>query len=362
MSSPRPLPLLVAAAAALAPSAAAQISLEGFEMGTNPDNWEAWFSVYNQVYATGGNPGGYLELDNVTSGPATCHFVDIAPEDPPGTFVHRHSGDWRAAGAVGVSIDLDIQQGIFGGDLVLEIVSDPGTPASPADDCTLRLRLPAAGAAGPGWNTYVFPVPTAQTTLPAGWETDGACSGNAAWNQALADVDQILIRYDGNPPSFCTFTSWILRIDNIEVIPGTPPFIGTNYCSAVANSTGLGASMSALGSTDSAQNNVTLLCDALPANQFGLFVVSRSQGFVPNPGGSLGNLCLGGNLGRYNQVQNSGALGEVTFAVDLTAVPQGSQFVPTLPGDTWNFTYWYRDVVGGGAVSNFADGLSIDFQ
>lgn len=361
MNSPRTLPLLLTAAALAAP-AAAQISLEGFDMGTNPDNWEAWFSTYNQVYATGGNPGGYLELDNVTSGPATCHFVNIAPEDDPGTFVHRHSGDWRAAGATGVRIDLDIQQGIYGGDLVLELTSDPGTPASPADDCIVRLRLPSAGASAPGWNTYVFPVPSAQTFLPSGWEIDGSCTGNAAWNQVMTDVDQILVRYDGNPPSFCTFTSWILRVDNIEVIPGTPPAIGTNYCSAVPNSTGQAASMSALGSTAVAQNNVTLHCDALPPNQFGLFVVSRIQGFVPGPGGSLGNLCLGGSLGRYNLVQNSGPTGEVSFPVDLTAIPQGSQSVATLPGDTWNFTYWYRDVVGGGAVSNFADGLSIDFQ
>lgn len=358
-------PLLLAAlvpAAALTSSASAQVSVEGFDMGANPDNWVAWFSAYNSISMTGGNPGACLELDNFTSGPATCHFVDIAPDDDPGLAPHAHSGDWRAALVDKVSVDLDVQEGIFGGDVVLELVSDPGTPGFSGDDCIVRRTLAGAGPLAPGWETFSFDIASQQTTLPSGWDTDGVCSGDAAWNTVMTDMDQILIRYDGNPPAFCSFTSWILRVDNISVGSTGSNSLGTNYCSAVANSTGNAAAMSAAGSDLVSLNNVTLSCEQLPPGQFGLFVVSELQGFVPGAGGSLGNLCLSGTVGRYNVVQNSGTTGEVQFGIDLGAVPQGAVAVATMPGDTWNFTFWYRDVVGGAAASNFADGLSITFN
>ena len=36
----------------------------------------------------------------------------------------------------------------------------------------------------------------------------------------------------------------------------------------------------------------------LPANQFGMVITSLTDGFVPNPGFSAGNLCVVGNIGR----------------------------------------------------------------
>jgi hypothetical protein len=94
-------------------------------------------------------------------------------------------------------------------------------------------------------------------------------------------------------------------------------------------------------------------------------LTSRTQGFVANPGGSQGNLCLGGSIGRYvgpGQVQNSGAGGAISLAVNLAQHPTPTGFVAVQIGETWNFTAWYRDTVGGVAVSNFANGLSIAFN
>ncbi len=139
---------------------------------------------------------------------------------------------------------------------------------------------------------------------------------------------------------------------------------GTNYCMANTNSTGLTASISAAGSSVASHNNVTLTTSDLPNNSFGFFLVSTSQGFVPNPGGSSGNLCLGGAIGRYvgpGQIQNSGQTGEVSLQLDLTMVPQPPGAVSIIAGDTFNWTTWYRDAVGGVATSNFSDGLSILF-
>jgi len=141
--------------------------------------------------------------------------------------------------------------------------------------------------------------------------------------------------------------------------------IGTNYCAAAVNSTGSAASMSASGSAAVASNNLVLAAGNLPLNAFGFFLTSLAQGFIANPGGSQGNLCLSGSIGRYvgfGQVQNSGAAGAISLAVDLTQHPTPSGFVSVQVGETWNFTAWYRDSFGGSATSNFADGLEISFN
>lgn len=145
---------------------------------------------------------------------------------------------------------------------------------------------------------------------------------------------------------------------------GGTPTIGTSYCTAVPNSTGAAAVMSAEGSTALANNDVLLTAGSLPTASFGYFLTSSMQGFVANPGGSQGNLCLSGAIGRYvgpGQIQNSGMAGEIQLAIDLTMHPTPSGIVMVQAGETWNFTAWYRDSVGGTATSNFADGLEIMF-
>ena len=142
-------------------------------------------------------------------------------------------------------------------------------------------------------------------------------------------------------------------------------FVGTPYCSAVANSTGVPGELSASGSADVALNDVRLSAERLPANAFGFFVASLTQGFVANPGGSQGNLCLGGSIGRYvgaGQILNSGAGGSFELQLDLTQTPTPTGLVAISPGETWNFQTWHRDVAGGSATSNFTNGLSIAFQ
>jgi hypothetical protein len=141
---------------------------------------------------------------------------------------------------------------------------------------------------------------------------------------------------------------------------------GTNYCGpAVLNSTGNPGEISATGSATVAANNLTLEASSLPLNAFGFFLTSQVQGLVPQPGGSLGVLCLGGSIGRYvgpGQIQNSGAAGSFGLALDLTQTPTPTGTVSVAAGETWNFQAWHRDSVGGVAVSNFTDGLSVLFQ
>ena len=149
---------------------------------------------------------------------------------------------------------------------------------------------------------------------------------------------------------------------NADGVFGTS--IGTNYCVAVPNSTGVAASISASGSAVVTDNDMTLTATALPTGSFGFFLVSDLQGLVANPGGSAGNLCLAGAIGRYvgpGQIQNSGPAGEFSLSIDLNALPRPTGLVPVSAGETWNFTSWYRDAVGGQTTSNFTDGLEVTF-
>ncbi len=147
----------------------------------------------------------------------------------------------------------------------------------------------------------------------------------------------------------------------ITIQPGNGD-LGTRYCSpAVTNSTGLPGTLRAMGSDVVADQLFILRAEDLPANEFGLFLVSATQAFIQNPGGSQGNLCLGGTIARFSHdVKNSGPTGTFSLAVDLTQLP-GPLNVPVMPGDTWNFQAWHRDK-NPMPTSNFTDAVSVTFQ
>ncbi len=141
--------------------------------------------------------------------------------------------------------------------------------------------------------------------------------------------------------------------------------IGTNYCNANNNSTGRSGKINGAGSASVASNNLTLEASDLPNNAFGFFLTSATQGFTQNPGGSSGNLCLGGAIGRYvgpGQIKNSGATGEFALLLNLAQTPTPSGFTSVIAGQTRNYQAWYRDAVSGTATSNFTNGLSVTFN
>lgn len=172
-------------------------------------------------------------------------------------------------------------------------------------------------------------------------------------------------------------------IDDVQVYSGllTPQQItqlyqnpGTNlgsanalccgYCGNNPNSTGVSASILGHGSNVVGDNNYQLIVQNLPNNVFGYFLASRTMGFVPLAGGSQGNLCLGGAIGRYLGVsgyRNSGFLGSFSLRIELDRIPSPTGLVGAMPGDTWYFQAWYRDAVGGVATSNFSDGRRVTF-
>jgi Right handed beta helix region len=136
------------------------------------------------------------------------------------------------------------------------------------------------------------------------------------------------------------------------------PAIGANYCAATLNSTGQAASIAAYGVAQAGGQPLFLRADQLPANQFGLFLTSSTQGFVGGVG--QGNLCLGGSIARFaSQMQSSGEAGVLAITVDTNALP----FAPPLaiqPGETWSFQAWFRDA-NPMPTSNLTDGVAATF-
>ncbi|MFT5731404.1 MAG: hypothetical protein ACJA2W_000582 [Planctomycetota bacterium] len=156
-----------------------------------------------------------------------------------------------------------------------------------------------------------------------------------------------------------------LALDAEMEIAIRPIRIGTPYCAVNLNSTGVAAAIFASGSEVVSANNLTLSAVELPINSFGFFIVSSAQGFVMNPGGSAGNLCLSGSVGRYvgpGQIQNSGAAGAFSLTIDLSMIPTPTGAVAASAGDTYSFQTWFRDSSPAGPTSNFTNGLEILFE
>ena len=139
--------------------------------------------------------------------------------------------------------------------------------------------------------------------------------------------------------------------------------IGTSFCGpAAANSvSATGASISLSGFNVAALGSLQLNAEDLPRFTFGFFVTSLAQDFVPLAGGSQGNLCLGGAIGRFvgpGEIQQSGPMGRISLTIDPQSMPSPNG--PVLPsyGDTWHFQAWFRDA-NPSATSNFTDGASV---
>jgi hypothetical protein len=155
------------------------------------------------------------------------------------------------------------------------------------------------------------------------------------------------------------------RVWTGQLCESGPSAPGTNYCTANVNSTGVTGLISGSGTNVVANNDLTLEASQLPLNAFGYFITSTTQAVTPNPGGSLGILCVGGSIGRYTgagQIKNTGATGAFSLLLNLNQIPTPTGFVAAMAGQTRSFQTWHRDSVGGMAVSNFTNGYQVTFQ
>ena len=141
------------------------------------------------------------------------------------------------------------------------------------------------------------------------------------------------------------------------IVDDQPPAIGSQFCEANLTSTGQSAWILATSPAVPNFPAVSLTCSDMPTNSFGHFIVSNQSGFVANPGGSQGNLCLQGNVGRFNrpgEVQNSGPDGTFSLSFNWNNLPSPSGTVAGQFGETWFFQTWFRDI---GPSSNFSNAV-----
>ncbi len=160
---------------------------------------------------------------------------------------------------------------------------------------------------------------------------------------------------DGSPVDMGAFT-----FDRDYCGPGCAGELGWTYCFGNANSVGQFADCFAFGSESVADNDVLLAVEGLPPSVFGYFLISPKAGYVPFFGGSMGNLCLGSPLLRWNdQIELSNLAGQVSRRLDLGNLPEGHVVAPS---SDWSFQLWHRDMVMGQSTSNTSSALRIDFQ
>lgn len=363
------LHLLAAVALAFAPLTHGQIASENFETA-NTHGWAVDFGAPAPRFATGGNPGGRIEVD-VQSANSMLPAAMIVPT----AAGHPWQGDFRAMGVTSFAFDRQVEIGAanFGTRPNLVLGSDAGTPNDVFDD--IVAFIPTGDVFQFGmvpWQRFTVTIPSSSTVLDvgAGWSAEAfpnssmtGASPDALWNAIITDVDYVGISMDRPWGGAAWFGAHLISLDNL-VLEGSGP-ITTNYCGpGVPNSSGLPGVMAATGSSVVSANDLTLVASDLPANQFGIFITSRTAGFTPGLGGnSNGNLCLGGTIGRFvgpGQILSTGTGGTFSLQIDLTALPEGAVSVAVAAGETWRFQAWHRDGVGVG--SNLTDGLAIDFQ
>lgn len=133
-----------------------------------------------------------------------------------------------------------------------------------------------------------------------------------------------------------------------------PGCSASNFCTAIANSTGNPASISATGDASFLLDNFTLACVDLPTTTVGVFFSGTS---AIDPGVPFGNglLCVGGSIVRHGTVQVTSGV-----AIDGQSLVS-NEYLNVRPGDTRYYQFWYRNVAGGGAGFNTSDGLSVTF-
>ena len=278
---------------------------------------------------------------------------------------------------VGVGTALAPAGGLDGNPLTLAVWNDPTNDHDPTDavlvyqspllmvassNTDLRVSYPIPGGIAVSDGFFVGALTNVgPSEFPVGLDLDGPFSttSNLFWvggDAGAADLTNL----GGNSVPVYPISGALL----IGAVGGSSSGLGTTYCSpGIANSTGFAATISASGSNSFTTNQLTLTAGQLPAGQFGFFLCSLGQGFIPAPGGSQGNLCLGANIGRYNgpgQILNSLTAGGFSLQLDLTQTPTPVGPVAVAPGETWNFQCWYRDL-NPAATSNFTDAVEVTF-
>lgn len=135
-------------------------------------------------------------------------------------------------------------------------------------------------------------------------------------------------------------------------------------CAGAANSTGAPGLLLATGAEERAIGDLTIFANGLPVDATTMFIAGFAGGFVPGAGGSEGNLCISGHIGRYSgasEVRVASASGRAALALDLDRIPTPGGPIVLLAGQTIHFQAWYRDATPL-PTSNFTSAVAVTLQ
>ena len=345
-----------------------RVNLDGSAPMDNPFYGGASITARDYVYASGvRNPwGGRTRASDgqhyfVENGPATDRFARLVPgrdylwDGQDADMTNFALFNWApAVGPVNLAwVELET----FGGSGFPASMMDRGfvSEAGPtyAQGATPRGKKISEWRIAPNGSLQAAPVDFVRYDGPGRSSVIGLAAGhdglyftdlyNELGSNPIADGGRILAAsYIGEEPFVCGQ-------------------LGAPYCGpAVANSSGAPASLALSGSPNASDADVVMEVRELPPNQFSLPLASLDQGFVPNPGGSAGNLCLGGSIGRFNAlITSSGANGAFDVALPIGSFPP--PLTQVMAGETWNFQVWFRDFTLI-QTSNYTNGVSLTFQ
>jgi len=204
--------------------------------------------------------------------------------------------------------------------------------------------------------------------------------GNAYVFEKIAGHWEEVYQLQNSVPEPGAFYANSIDMDGDAVILGALsfPFMGYNNvgaafafelpfgdaaCVGAANSTGGPGEIEVTGDRRIGIGRLFLTARELPAGSACLFLASPTAGFVANPAGSQGNLCLQGSIARFVSLAGqASATGIFEAQLDMAAIPTPQAGPIALqPGDTYTFQAWYRDA-NPGPVSNFTAARTVEFR
>lgn len=207
------------------------------------------------------------------------------------------------------------------------------------------LLIPASGWGNWGSNTYRY------TRAASGlWER---VSTDHLEGFTLLGDGNSAAPISGNRYAFGTYTiggaaggrvgTFYCATDDLtdeDVLAILEPVVSGPTCAGAPTSSGSPAQLGLVGSFWAGDERLTFSAHGLPSQALMLPIFSTSFGFVPNPAGSPGDLCVGQPFVRMmNQAANSNSSGQFQFQVDLNQAPVG----PVSPGTSLHFQLWFRD-------------------
>lgn len=226
------------------------------------------------------------------------------------------------------------------------------------------------------WDEYPYLRPVAEELQNFGWTADLALgAGVRAFRLANGADEAVLVWRDSGTSSVDvtgvldagarvigleTGVHYGLNVGAIDV--GQEPLLITerdrctepvSYCTSTLNSSGVNATIAALGTTSVAANDFALQVSGCPASVSALFFYGPGTKLAPF---GDGHLCVKGPVIRLGPLASTSAGGVLTRALDLPSLAQ-----PIVAGSIWNFQGWYRDGAAGGSGFNSSDALNLQF-